>query len=389
MRIARVETFVLKAPLMAARFYSSQAEFPERNSLVVRLTSDDGVVGWGEGGQYGPAEPVKTVIDSVLTPLLLAMPDALPGVVWERLYAATRDFGQKGTYIEALSAIDIALWDARGKTLGQSVASLAGGAFRRRVAAYGTGGYYRDTHFDAARDLPALRDEMTQHLVEGFTMLKMKIGLHSVRDDAQRIEHVRDTVGDDVTLLADANHAYNASSAIQMGTVLENLGFEMLKEPVPPEDRRGYAHVRSMLRIPIAGGEAEYTRFGFRDFISEGCVDIVQPDICVCGGISEVKQIFALSSSSNLRLIPHVWGSGIALSAGLQVCAALPPMPFTHVPVPLQNEPVIEFDRTRNPLRDDLLTEPFAFADGYVDVPQGPGLGVEVNEDALAHYRVL
>lgn len=230
---------------------------------------------------------------------------------------------------------------------------------------------------------------MTQHLVEGFTMLKMKIGLHSVRDDAQRIEHVRDTVGDDVTLLADANHAYNASSAIQMGTVLENLGFEMLEEPVPPEDRRGYAHVRSMLRIPIAGGEAEYTRFGFRDFISEGCVDIVQPDICVCGGISEVKQIFALSSSSNLRLIPHVWGSGIALSAGLQVCAALPPMPFTHVPVPLQNEPVIEFDRTRNPLRDDLLTEPFAFADGYVDVPQGPGLGVEVNEDALAHYRVL
>ncbi|MCU1667316.1 MAG: mandelate racemase [Blastococcus sp.] len=127
MKIDRVETFVLKVPLGAGRFYSSQAEFPERNSLLVRLTTADGLVGWGEGGQYGPAEPVEACIESVLGPVLMAMPDASPAVVWERLYTLSRDFGQKGSYIEAISAIDIALWDLLGKELGVPVSTLMGG----------------------------------------------------------------------------------------------------------------------------------------------------------------------------------------------------------------------------------------------------------------------
>src|SRR5690625_1284943 len=148
MKIDRVETFVLKAGLGDAQFYSSQAAFPERTSLLVRLTTTDGLVGWGEGGQYGPAEPVRTCIESVLAPALLAMPAAEPTVVWEQLYAMTRDFGQKGTYVEAISAIDIALWDLVGKTYGAPVSTLLGGRFRERVRAYGTGGYYARTDFD-------------------------------------------------------------------------------------------------------------------------------------------------------------------------------------------------------------------------------------------------
>ncbi|MET7966284.1 mandelate racemase/muconate lactonizing enzyme family protein [Micromonospora sp. NPDC005305] len=388
MKIGRVDTFVLKAPLGADRFYSSQAEFPERNSLLVRLTSSDGLVGWGEGGQYGPPEPVRSAIDDVLAPLLLSMPTAGPSVVWDALYARTRDFGQKGTYIEAISAIDVALWDLLGQSLGAPVSTLMGGRFRERVKAYGTGGYYTHPEFDAERDLGRLAELAAGYAADGFGMLKMKIGLLPVRDDARRIRTVRETLGDDFGLLADANHAYNSSTALAMGRVLEDAGFLMFEEPVPPEDREGYARLRTALDVPIAGGEAEFTRYGFRDFIEAGCVDIVQPDIGVCGGLSELQRIATLASAHNLRTVPHVWGSGIALSAALHGCSTLPLTPFAYVPIPLQNEPVIEFDRTPNPLRDDLLVQPLTFADGYVDVPAGPGLGVEVDLDVVDRYRV-
>ncbi|GAA4717789.1 D-galactarolactone cycloisomerase [Promicromonospora umidemergens] len=387
MKIDRVETFVLKVPLGAERFYSSQAEFPERNSLLVRLTTTDGVVGWGEGGQYGPAEPVQAAVDAVLGPRLLELDTTDPGVVWEHLYASTRDYGQKGTYIEAISAIDIALWDLTGKYLGVSVSTLLGGRFRERVRAYGTGGYYRHTGLDPARDLPALQDEVSRYAESGFSMLKMKVGLLPVREDALRVAAVREALGDDFSLLADANHAYTSSAAIAMGRVLEEARFEFFEEPVPPEDRAGYARVRAAIDVPVAGGEAEYTRYGFRDFITGGCVDIVQPDICVAGGISEVQRIATLASTYNLRTVPHVWGSGVALSAGLHVCATLPLTPYGYSAVPLQNEPVIEFDRTPNPLRDDLLVNPAILEDGHVAVPSGPGLGIEVNMEVVERYR--
>lgn len=386
--IERVETFILKTPLGAETFYSSQAEFPERSSLLVRLTTSDGLIGWGEGGQYGPPEPVRAVVESVLAPQLRAMDRIEPGVVWEALYARTRDFGQKGAYVEAISAIDIALWDIMGRRLGVSVSRLIGGRARDAVRAYGTGGYYTSARFDRARDLEALADAVRGYADDGFGMLKMKLGLLPVADDALRVEKVREVLGDGFALFADANHAYNASGAIAMGRVLEAARFQFFEEPVPPEDREGYARVRSRLDVPIAGGEAEFTRYGFRDFIEAGCVDIVQPDICVAGGISEVMKISTLASARNIRTIPHVWGSGIAIAAALQVCSALPLTPYTHHAVPVQNEPVIEFDRTRNPLRDDLLTRRVRVVDGAVVVPDGPGLGVEVDEEIVEKYRV-
>jgi D-galactarolactone cycloisomerase len=388
MKIDRVETFVLKAPLGDARFYSSQAEFPERNSLLVRLTSSDGHIGWGEGGQYGPPEPVKAAVADVLAPMLLSLRDASPAVAWDTFYSRTRDFGQKGTFVEAISAIDIALWDLWGQALGVPVSTLLGGRFREQVKAYGTGGYYTHPDFDAVRDLPLLAEAATGYAADGFGMLKMKVGLLSVGEDARRVRAVRETLGDDFALLADANHAYNASTALAMGRVLEEAGFLMFEEPVPPEDRAGYARLRASLDVPIAGGEAEYTRYGFRDLIESGCVDIAQPDVCVCGGLSELQRISTLASAHNLRVVPHVWGSGIALSAALHACSTLPLTPYTLRPVPLQNEPVIEFDRTPNPLRDDLLVEPLTLRDGYVDVPAGPGLGVQVDMDVVQRYRI-
>lgn len=384
--IAHVDTFVLTAPLGSDRFYSSQAEFPERTSLLVRLTTTDGEVGWGEGGQYGPAEPVRSCLEDVLAPQLLAMRDASPGVVWDLLDARTRDFGQRGPYLEALSALDIALWDLVGKRLGAPISALIGGRHRESVHAYGTGGYYSSVAFDPDRDLRRLGDSVAEYAAQGFGMLKMKIGLLPIAEDALRVATVRERLGDGVVLAADANHAYNSQTAIAMGRVLQQHDVAFFEEPVPPEDREGYARVRDRLDLAIAGGEAEYTRWGFRDLIGAGCVDIIQPDLCVAGGISEVQRIIALASAHHLRTIPHVWGSGIAVAAALQVCSTLPLVPYTHRPVPLQNEPVIEFDRTRNPLRDDLLTSPFTLESGRVAVPDGPGLGVEVDMDVVAQY---
>jgi D-galactarolactone cycloisomerase len=185
----------------------------------------------------------------------------------------------------------------------------------------------------------------------------MKVGLLSVEADAERVAAVRRAVGDNVKLLADANHAYNAPMAIRMGRELEKHGVLWFEEQVIPEDRAGYRKVRDALSIPIAGGECEYTRYGFRDLFVGECVDIAQPDLCVCGGFSELLKIQALASSFGVMTIPHVWGSGVALAAALHAIAAIPPSPHTANPIALQNEPVIEFDRTQNPLRDDLLSD--------------------------------
>jgi len=217
-------------------------------------------------------------------------------------------------------------------------------------------------------------------------MLKIKIGLLRVEDDCERVAAVREAVGPDCTLLVDANHAYNAMTAVHMARGLERYGVRWFEEPVPPEDREGYRRVRSSTSVPIAGGECEYTRYGFRDLIAGGCVDIAQPDLCVAGGFSEWLKIVALAESFGVWVVPHVWGSGVALAAALHAVAALPPSPHTANPVPLQNEPVIEFDRNYNPLRDDLLEETIQCVDGRVAVPAGPGLGITINEEVLGRY---
>jgi D-galactarolactone cycloisomerase len=366
MRITKIATFVLKAPLGKERFFSSQAAFPERTSLLVRLETDEGLVGWGEGGQYGPAEPVASVIHDVLAPWVLGSSPRAPAVTWERLYTATRDFGQKGTYVEAISGLDIALWDLFGQSLGVPVHTLLGGAYRDRATAYATGFYYRG---DA-----------------GFRVLKTKIGLLSVEADAERLARIRAAVGPEVVLLTDANHAYNRATALRMGRALETLNIGWFEEPVVPEDRAGYQELRVALSIPIAGGESEFTRFGFRDLFVERCVDIAQPDTCAAGGFTEMQRILALAAAHNVSVVPHVWGSGIAVAAALQVLAVIPWQPFTFNPVPLQNEPMVEFDRNPNPLRDDLLQTPFALEDGALRIPDGPGLGVQVKEDVVTRF---
>lgn len=384
MKIVDIQTTILRAP-MSRTFYSSQGIFRDRNSLVVRVETDTGQVGWGEGGQYGPPEPVRSAVDAVLAPMLIGEDPRTPGVHWERGYAKVRDFGQQGPFIEALSALDIALWDLAGQAYGQPVSTLLGGAFRTTVSAYGTGFYY-DGVDPFTIDEGALRAEAQSKVAAGYTTLKVKVGLLPIADDLRRLEIVRDEVGSGMTLLVDSNHGYSFAGARAMALAMGDLGVRWFEEPVVPEDREGYRRLRDVSPVPIAGGEAAYTRYGFRDLIVGGCVDIAQPDLAVAGGITEWIKIQAMASACGVMVVPHVWGSGIAVAAAVQVLAATPTTPHTANPVPILNEPALEFDTTENPLRTDLLIDPFTMHDGRVPVPQAPGLGIEIDEDVLRRY---
>jgi D-galactarolactone cycloisomerase len=388
MKICSITTRILRVPLGDRTFYSSQAAFPERNSLLVRIETDTGLIGWGEGGQYGPPEPVAACIDFVLAPRLLGRDPTEPVRIWEELYTFSRDFGQKGTYIEAISAIDIALWDISGQAVGLPVWKLLGGRFRDSVAAYATGCYYPEEFGNFPSLLRSLEREASSYCDTGFSFLKIKVGLLSIEQDIERLKVIRNAVGPSIGILVDANHAYATASAIRMGRKMEPYDVKFFEEPVIPEDHDGYRRVRQQNPIPVAGGECEFTRYGFRDLIGGGCVDIAQPDLAVCGGFTAWRDILTLASAYGVAVLPHVWGAGIAMAAGLHAVATVPPMPHTANPLPMLSEPVLEFDRKHNPLRDELLEQTFTLSNGRIAVMDRPGLGVTIREDTLARFAV-
>lgn len=387
MKLDRIETFVLKAPLGAERFWYSQTPCGERASLLVRVTTDSGLAGWGEGGVSMPVDHVATCVHDAFAPRLLGRDPRATEPIWDDLYTHSRDWGRKATPIDALSAIDIALWDIRGKEAGKPIHALLGGAFRDRVRRYATGLYYRGADpEDVASQIAQVREEAQRHVATGFTAIKGKIGLLSVDDDLRRMEALREAVGDDVLLMTDANHAYNRHRALRVGRALERLGFHWFEEPVVPEDLDGCAALRRQLDIPIATGETEYTRYGFLEILRRDAADVLQPDLARCGGLSEARRILALATSFHVPLCLHVWGSAVALAAALQFTAAIAPCPHTALPRAPENEPMLEYDCSPNPLREELLATPLEVEGDRVLIPQGPGLGIELAPDALARH---
>jgi D-galactarolactone cycloisomerase len=374
MNIASIRTHVLKAGL-SQPFAYSRAWYATRMAMVVEIETDDGLTGWGEC--YGPAWITQAVIRS-FTPWLIGADPLRTDWIWQELYARFRDHGQKGAVIEGLSGIDIALWDIKGKHFGVPIHRLMGGPLRREVQAYATGLYRRETGDPAAY----LAEEAAGYAAEGFRAVKLKVGF-GVEEDAAVTRAVRNAIGPDVALMVDANHAYDAVAAVRLGRAIEPLDIGWFEEPVPPEDIAGYQAVKAALSIPVAGGECEFTRFGFRDLLTARAVDIVQPDTCAAGGISECKKIADMAAAFGVRYNPHVWGTGIAIAASLQLLAVLPP----HTPPSLAPaEPMLEFDRTEHPIRQALLATPIEHRGGVVRVPEGPGLGIEIDRDALARF---
>jgi D-galactarolactone cycloisomerase len=253
-----------------------------------------------------------------------------------------------------------------------------GGPLRTEVRAYATGLYRR-----ASGDpVQYLAEEAAEYVKDGFGAVKLKVGF-GVEEDARVTRAVREAVGSDVALLVDANHGYDAVAAIRLGRMIEALDIGWFEEPVPPENLSGYRDVKAAISIPIAGGECEFTRFGFRDLLVSRAVDIMQPDTCAAGGLSECKKIADMAWSFGVRYNPHVWGTGIAIASSLQLLAVLPP----HTPPSLKSvEPMLEFDRTEHPIRQAVLRQPIEHIGGIVRVPDGPGLGIEVDRDALTKF---
>lgn len=389
MLIERVDTYTLRAGLGEGGFYSSQGRFDARTSLLVRITTNDGLTGWGEAGVSMPVDHVATYIHDIAAPRILGRDASATEPIWHDLYAFSRDFGRGATPIDALSGIDIALWDIRGRAAKAPIHALMGGAFRTAVRAYATGLYYSADLIDRGRDDEGLiREQVAEYTARGFSAIKGKIGLLSVSEDARRMEVARDAAGDDALLMTDANHGYNRNTALEMGRVLEALGFHWYEEPVVPEDVEGAADLCRRLDIPIAAGECEYTRHGMQRLLAAGAADILQPDLAACGGLSEGQKIAVLASAWHTPVCPHVWGTGVAIAAALQFAATLPPTPHTAIPRAPENEPLFEYDCSPNPLRDELVAGGFPLETGTLAVPDGPGLGIEIDTDALEHYAI-
>jgi D-galactarolactone cycloisomerase len=318
------------------------------------------------------------MMDDAFGPLLIGRDPLDTSVIWDSLYNWTRDQGMKGITISALSALDIALWDIKGKALGLPVYKLLGGAYRQKARAYATG-LYEPQHVPSV--VEALVAEALGYKKDGFVGMKLKIG-YGFETDVRYMQAVREAIGDDLYLMVDANHAYNASEAIRLAREMEQFNIYWFEEPVPPEDLDGYLEVKNHANILIAGGECEYTRYGFRELINRHAVDILQPDLCAAGGFTEMMKIIAMASAANVPVVPHVWGTNVGLAASLQLFAALPHFPERRFPA----EPLFEFDRSAHPLRDGVTLETFEMQDGYLPIPDRPGLGISLDMDFVERY---
>ncbi len=375
MKITAVKTHILETTL-SEPFHWAIGEATKRGSCVVEVITDTGLVGWGEC--FGPSRPAAAMVKAY-EPWLLGADPLATDKIWQDLYAAFRDQGQKGVPICAVSGIDIALWDIKGKHFNAPIHQLMGGPIRTEVKAYATGTYRKRT----GDPMDYICEEVAGYKAEGFSAVKLKIGF-DVDEDVALIEKVRQTIGPDIGLMLDANHGFDSIDAIRLAQAVEHLNIGWFEEPVPPEDLDGYLAVKASTPIPMAGGECEYTRFGFRNILTSGAIDYLQPDTCAAGGLSECKKIADMANAFGVRMIPHVWGTGIGLSASLNLLAVLPHNPPGRQPW----EPMLEFDRSEHPARQSIMTTPIEHVNGVVAIPTGPGLGIEINRAALATFCV-
>lgn len=352
--------------------------YKTKSALVVELHTDDGLVGWGDC--YGPAAVNKTIVETLLRPNVLGRDPFDVEVIWEELYNKVKDYGLTGMTIASISGIDIALWDLIGKATGRPIHKLIGGAFRTELQAYATGLYFKN--LDRLNEEAA--EEAARYVADGFGAIKMKIGLGSMKKDLARVAAVREAIGPDVLLMVDANHCFNVPQAINIGRELEQLGVHWFEEPISPEDLDGYVDVSRRLDMAVAGGENEFTKFSFRAILEKRAMDIIQPDVCAAGGITECKKIAALAQAHGIQCVPHAWGTAIGLAATMHFLASLPFTPPCLVPTP----PMLEYEQTFNPFRDMLGTTDLTHRRGVVQVPNGPGLGIEIDRAVLDRYRV-
>jgi len=326
-----------------------------------------------------PPQIAAAAIESALAPLLVGEDPRQLEPLWQRMYMRTRDYGMKGAVMAAISGVDIALWDLAGKALGQPVWRLLGGAHRERVQIYATG-FYR---VKGQGEAPRLADEARQRAAEGYRFLKIKLGF-GVADDLEVMQAVARAIdGKGLRMMIDTNHAYGVADAVRLGRALAPHDLRWYEEPVAAEDLAGYRELRGKLDVPIAGGENEFAAWGFRSLFEARAVDIAQPDVCASGGFTACRHVAALALAHGVQVNPHVWGSSVGQVASLHLIASLP----VANPSLFADEPIFEYDCSAHPFRESLIDKPLRHRDGWLALPEGPGLGIEVDRKALERFR--
>lgn len=367
MKITTVETLALEAPLEKP-WRISTFTLSSLTATAVRITTDEGVHGIGECiARLGPGVSAA-VVREILAPVLIGRDPRNVEGLWEDMYRTMRARGHsRGFLMEAISGVDIALWDLLGKAEGKPVWQLLAGHGRRQIAAYAS---------SVLLDTPQVMAEESRALVRrGYRAIKLKVG-QDIRADIPRIEAVRDAIGGDIEIMLDANAGYDPASAIAVGRAAEKLGIYWLEEPVLADNLPGYARVRSALKdVRLAAGEGEFTSAGFRPFFEQGLLDIAQPDIARAGGFTGCRRIAAYADAYNIPVCPHTGASGpICIAASMHLAAAIPQFLY------------FEDMYIHNPLHD-ILQAPLPVQQGSrITVPDAPGLGVSLNDEALMRY---
>jgi D-galactarolactone cycloisomerase len=380
MRVRDIRTYILKAPLETPFFFSAPGVVRQRATTLVEVRTDDGLSGFGEALCHGhqPPEIAAAVIDSCLSEMVIGRSPLDVGVLFEEMTNRSRDFGPKGAMIGAISAIDIALWDIVGQSLGLPVHQLLGGAFRTSLRPYATG-FYR---VEGGSYPDQLVEEAIGHREAGFTAMKVKIGF-GVEHDIRVVAAIREGIGPDVRLLLDANHAYDVGNARRLIAALTPYDIYWLEEPISPDDIDGYVHLRDTgPAMLLAAGENEYLRSGFWPWMQRRAIDVVQPDIAHSGGFTGLTQIRTLALAAGAMVNPHVWGSAVGLVASLHFLATIPTLPLSRG----AEEPLLEYDRSSHPFRRELIADAPELVAGRVPIPTGPGLGLTIDRSVLEHY---
>jgi D-galactarolactone cycloisomerase len=367
-KIAKVRARVLSSNL-GDTFSFSIAGFSTYSCVLVEVESDDGLVGYGEAIVRRAPEMARAAVESLLAPVVIGEDPRRIGHHWVAMINRLRRWGHStGVVMEAVSGVDTALWDLVGRHEGKPIWELLYGKGRRQLPCYASA--------LAMADDETVRTQALEQVAGGFTALKMKIGRRreqgGMRADVRAVAAVRDAVGPEVDLYVDANGAYDAASAIRVARGLEDCDVGFFEEPVPPDDLAGYERVRAATSVPLAAGETAFSPFGFRELIERRLVDIVQPDVGRCGGITGAWQATTLTYAANLALAPHT-----GLSGGVSQLAAL------HIGAASPTLDPIEYMVVSNPLREIFVGGYPVAHDGLVDVPAGPGLGLELDRDAL------
>ena len=357
---ANPEAYFTRPPYRA--LYSAYFE-----TAFVKLTTDEGLIGWGEALAPVAPETVGVIVEQLLAPVLVGR-DPLDGnVLWNVMYDLMRERGYYGGFmLDAISACDTALWDLRGKILSQPVYQLLGGAYRDTVPCYVSG-----LPRPSAEERVALALSFVD---KGYSAFKLAAG-HGVKEDARSVKALRDALGDGATLLLDAHWVYDLDDAVRLGKRLEELDAGFFEAPINPEDIESHAQLASAIAIPVAIGETERSRYQFRPWLTQKAADILQPDVGRAG-ISEVAKIATMAEAFNVKMAPH-------LSVGLGICIAA----TIHVAAAIPNLYMLEYQPPVFEIANLLLKAPLTCEAGHYAIPRGAGLGVELDESRLRELQ--